>query len=78
MLVLWPDFGEEVVPDEEVEVHGRADRLCPVTDRDFRTGFSTPMISFLDIGFLKEYHRPSRGRVRDPVIPLDFKSSMGL
>jgi hypothetical protein len=54
MLVLWPDFGEEVVPDEEVEVPGRADRLCPVTDRDFRTGFSTPMISFLDIGFLKE------------------------
>jgi hypothetical protein len=24
MLVLWQDFMEEVIPDEEVEVHGGA------------------------------------------------------
>jgi hypothetical protein len=37
MLVLWQNFKEEVVSDEEVEVHGGTDRLCASSCRDGNT-----------------------------------------
>ena len=30
MRVLWQNSREEAIADEEVEVHGGADRFCPV------------------------------------------------